>query len=283
MISISGNAINNWDDNGIEELRYPLFVISAGYQKFVSKNFKIVRHKGRLDFQFIYLIKGKGFYNFRNAIDEIGEGNLIVYQPGQPQYYEYFFAHSTELYWMHFSGSQVFEWLEKSNLSDRYVYNVGIVRDCIDLFKRIIYELQIKKPLFEYIAGANLLELMFTFSRKLKTFDPGHDRIMDETIKKITTYMYENYRRKITIGELANLCNLSLFRFIHKFKDSTGMTPVEYLTRIRINEAKYLLSNSPYNIAEISSIVGYNDPLYFSRVFKKIIGVSPKNYKSKTF
>ena len=105
---------------------------------------------------------------------------------------------------------------------------------------------------------------------------------MDDAIKNITIYMRENYRQKISIGELASKCNLSLFRFIHKFKDSTGMTPIEYLTRIRINEAKYLLANSPYNIAEISNIVGYNDPLYFSRVFKKMIGVSPKRYKNKT-
>jgi AraC-like DNA-binding protein len=75
------------------------------------------------------------------------------------------------------------------------------------------------------------------------------------------------------------MCSLSLFRFIHKFKDLTGMTPIEYLTQIRINEAKFLLSNSPLNVAEISSIVGYDDPLYFSRVFKKVTGISPKNYK----
>lgn len=279
MISISGNSLNNWNDSGIENDQYPLFVISSGYQKFVTKNYRINRPHGRVDFQLIYLIKGKGYYNFGNGPTEVDKGNLIVYKPGQPQLYEYFFRDETELYWLHFTGSQAEEWVKRLNFASKYVYPVGIRGDCIDLFKKITYEIQNKRTYFEYVSGSYLQELLLIFARRLENLESGDRNLMSDAMRAVILYMYENYNKNITVRSLADKCNLSMFRFIHKFKEATGMTPIEYLTRIRVDEARYLLSNSNLNISEVASIVGYDDPLYFSRVFKKIAGVSPRYYK----
>ena len=279
MISISGNALNDWNDNGIENNQYPLFIISSGYQKFVTKNLKINRPAGRVDFQLIYLIKGRGYYNFGDGPKEVGKGNLIVYKPGQPQLYEYFFRDETELYWLHFSGSQAHEWIKRLKFNARYVYPIGIRGDCIDLFKKITYEIQNKRTYFEYVSSAYLQELFLIFARRLENLESDGRNLMSDAMRAVIMYMYENYNKNITVSTLASQCNLSMFRFIHKFKEATGMTPIEYLTKIRIDEARYLLSNSNLNISEIASIVGYDDPLYFSRVFKKVTGVSPRYYK----
>jgi AraC family transcriptional regulator, arabinose operon regulatory protein len=278
MISITGNSINNWDDNGVENTDDPVFVTSCGYQKFITRNIRFARDHGRVDYQIIYLLKGKGYYNFGKGTVEIPEGNLIVYIPGQPQNYEYHFKDSTELYWLHFSGYAARELLAKSNFLDKQVYYIGMLSSCIELFKKIINEVQIKKPLYQSIASSNLTELFCILSRELSDRIPKNFDIPNDSFKNIAFYMYSNYNRKIKVEELAGICNLSLHRFTHKFKDLIGMTPVECLTKIRIDEAKYLLSNSFLNISEISSIVGYDNPLYFSRVFKKVTGLSPRNY-----
>ncbi len=282
MISITGNSINNWDDNGVENIDDPVFVTSCGYQKFITRNYRITRDLGRVDYQIIYLLKGKGYYNFGKGTVEIPEGNLIVFQPGQPQNYEYHFKDFTELYWLHFSGNSVRELLGKCNLLGKQAYYTGVLSPCIELFKKIINEVQIKKPMFQSIASANLTELFCIFARELSG-GPSKSLVMtNDSFKNITIYMYSNYNKKIKVEDLAGMCNLSLHRFAHKFKDLIGVTPIEYLTRIRINEAKYLLSNSFLNISEISSIVGYDNPLYFSRVFKKVTGLSPRNYVNST-
>ena len=61
------------------------------------------------------------------------------------------------------------------------------------------------------------------------------------------------------------------------------MTPLQYITKLRITNAKSLLETTSYNVTEIAQTVGYDNPLYFSRQFKKYTGVSPKEYKQKKF
>lgn len=70
----------------------------------------------------------------------------------------------------------------------------------------------------------------------------------------------------------------------HKFKDELGQTPLEYLTYIRIRQAKRLLEHNPlYRVAEIAEMCGYSDPFYFSKTFKTLVGVSPREFRqSKT-
>ena len=94
-----------------------------------------------------------------------------------------------------------------------------------------------------------------------------------ENIRSVITYMYENYNQKIAVGELAARCNLSMYRFIHKFKAATGMTPIEYLPKSALVKPN-ICFQLQLNISEIAAIVGYDDPLYFSRVFKKETGLS---------
>ncbi len=67
--------------------------------------------------------------------------------------------------------------------------------------------------------------------------------------------------------------------FIRSLKQYTGMTPVQYIILIRIAKARTLLESTDYSINEIASIVGYDNPLYFSRIFKKHTGSSPANYR----
>lgn len=278
MISITGNSINNWDDNGILNTDDPVFVTSCGFQKFITRNFRITRDSGRVDYQIIYLVKGKGYYDFGKGTTEVPEGNVILYLPDQPQNYEYRFKDNTELYWMHFSGFAARELLAKCNLLGKQVHYVGMHSGFAELFKKIINEVQIKKQLFQNVASACLTELFCMMARELSGRMANNIVMSNDSFKNITVYMASNYNRKIKVEELADICNLSLHRFTHKFKDIIGMTPIEYLTKIRIEEAKYLLSNSFLNISEISSIVGYDNPLYFSRVFKKVTGLSPRNY-----
>lgn len=75
--------------------------------------------------------------------------------------------------------------------------------------------------------------------------------------------------------------NLSEGWFIQNFKQYTNSTPAQYLLSLRIHNAKVLLESTNYNVTEISNIIGYENPLYFSRIFKKQTGFSPSEYRKK--
>ena len=84
------------------------------------------------------------------------------------------------------------------------------------------------------------------------------------------------------IKELAEKYHMTYNWFIRCFKDFTGSSPQAYLNDMRIEKAKDLLNNKSFQIAEIAELVGYSDPLYFSRIFKKKNGCSPNEYKKNS-
>ena len=97
-----------------------------------------------------------------------------------------------------------------------------------------------------------------------------------ETAKE---YIQNNYSKDISLDDVSRTVNISPYYFSKIFKEETGEGFVEYLTGIRIEKAKELLNTTEYSIKEICSMVGYADPNYFSRSFKKNVGVTPTEHK----
>ena len=92
-------------------------------------------------------------------------------------------------------------------------------------------------------------------------------------------YIEENYNEDIKLAKLAKEIYISPDYFSRLFKKVAGCTYVEYITKIRIENAKLLLANPIISIAEVAKKTGYSDPNYFSKVFKKNVGLSPSQYK----
>ena len=102
-----------------------------------------------------------------------------------------------------------------------------------------------------------------------------------DIVKKAQMYIEENYAKDIVLDEVSKELQISPYYFSKLFKKRTGINFSEYLTNVRIDKAKELLTQSSMNIKEISLEVGYSDANYFSRVFKKNVGISPTEYKEK--
>ena len=83
---------------------------------------------------------------------------------------------------------------------------------------------------------------------------------------------------KLSNKDYAKMCGVSEFHFIRKFKNETGFTPLQYKTKLIVNKAINLFETTNLNISEISQVLGFEDSLYFSRVFKKEMGIAPREY-----
>jgi len=92
-------------------------------------------------------------------------------------------------------------------------------------------------------------------------------------------YIDTHYQNEISLDDVSREVDISPYYFSKIFKDETGENFIEYLTAIRIAKAKELLLRSEYSMKEICSMVGYSDPNYFSRTFKKNVGVTPTEFK----
>lgn len=98
-------------------------------------------------------------------------------------------------------------------------------------------------------------------------------------IRKAKEFIRANYKKKIKLEDISKVVYLSPYYLSHIFKREAGVTLMEYLTKVRIEEAKYLLENTQWNTTRIAFQVGYSDQSYFSKVFKKIEGISPYKYR----
>lgn len=101
----------------------------------------------------------------------------------------------------------------------------------------------------------------------------------NEIIKKAIRYISQNFSRSLTLDEVAEHVHLNFAYFSTLFKQSTGSSFKEYLNMVRIEESKRLLANTDYSIIDISLATGFEDQSYFSKVFKKYTGLTPKQYR----
>ncbi|MCR5418562.1 MAG: response regulator [Lachnospiraceae bacterium] len=104
-------------------------------------------------------------------------------------------------------------------------------------------------------------------------------RQTDNVVDKAKQFIDESYASDISLDEVSRIVDISPYYFSKLFKDATGETFIEYLAHLRIEKAKELFQASELTIKEICQPVGYADPNYFSRIFKKNVGVSPTDYK----
>lgn len=98
-------------------------------------------------------------------------------------------------------------------------------------------------------------------------------------VNKAIEYINKNFNESISISELSDILEIDRRRFSDVFQEITGLSPVKYLTQYRLKEAKRLLRFSSYTISEIAYMTGYNDCFYFSKTFKKNVGISPRKYR----
>lgn len=99
-------------------------------------------------------------------------------------------------------------------------------------------------------------------------------------VDRAAAYIVERYQEELSLEEVAEHVHLNPHYFSKVFKQQTGETFIDYVTRLRIDKAKALILDGQFSLKEVCYMVGYKDPNYFSRVFKKVTGVTPTEYRS---
>lgn len=279
MISVFGYL--RQDDSYLVCEDKPISVNSAGYYDFKTKDVgSLLRSQGREDYQIIYIAKGKGYFTFEQEEIAVDEGNIVLYKPHIKQQYRYEYKDQSRIYWIHFTGNDIENYLRTLNLQENLIYKVGFVEGITNLWENIIAELQVKRMYYEELTEGMLMQLLASLSRNVYE-EKNNILTTHKNIQKVIEDMHRNCNREMTVNEYAKCYNMSACWFINNFKLLTGMTPRQYMIHIKINKAKALLKDSQLNVNEVAEIVGFQNAFYFSRAFKKTTGMSPKEWKEQ--
>lgn len=259
----------------------PLIVGSCGTYRLRTKDrLPTKRPRGRLDYQLLYIASGKTHFFINGKDREVSAGHMVLYLPRQEQDYIYYGADKPEVYWVHFTGSDVKNILRHYEipLSDNVFY-CGVASAYAYLFKEMINELQTCRTGFQELLAMYLRQIFLLAQRSRQEQKPTVSTYIQEEMDYARRYFNEHYNEAINIEEFAASRSMSVSWFLRNFKQVTGMSPMHYILNNRVNNAVSLLETTDYNVTEISAIVGYENPLYFSRLFKKQKGVSPTEYR----
>ena len=263
----------------------PLIVGSCGtYRLLTRPKLPTYRPRGRVDYQLIYISAGQAHFHFDNEENDtiVTAGNMVLFRPRELQKYEYYGEDKTEVYWVHFTGSDVKNILRKYGIKDNMrTFFVGTSLDYERIYKRMISELQRCQDDYEELLTILMRHLLISIHRELQKERKLSDVYLDNEMDMAAQYFSDNYSNKINIEEYAQSRGMSISWFIRSFKKYTGTTPMQYIVSARITNAQLLLETTQYSVSEISSIVGYDNPLYFSRLFHKTKGFSPSEYRKK--
>lgn len=266
-------------DIEIEDTAHPLSIASCGVYRLMKQPvMPTLRPEGRRDYQLLYVSAGKAFFRLDGRVAEVAAGHMVLYRPGESQQYYYYAKDAPEVYWIHFSGCEASTILDKIGFSDTHILACGMSFHYPELFRQIILELQLKRPCFEELLCFYLQQIFTKIHRNQLESSAGKYRNVED-MEAAVHFFNEFFAKNISVEQYAEDQHMSVSWFIRRFKHYMGMTPMQYITSIRINKAKELLKNTDYSIQEVSSLSGYENQLYFSRIFRKQTGYSPSRYR----
>ena len=223
---------------------------------------------------FVLVNKGEASFFHRNGTIQLKAHDMLVMCPRERIHYVANTPWSIQ--WVGLYGQTVENYMRELSVNGN---NPIIHVEQYYEIEQVLEELyQISTYRTEY-SQCKQIELIYRFfslllqkSQKLSDYD------IAESVKKIIDY---NFGREITIWEISNTLHLNSAYLTRKFIQKYKISPKEYLIEKRIEHAKKFLTETDANVKEISVSVGYFDQLYFSRIFKKKVGVSPMIYKKK--
>ncbi|MCR5719627.1 MAG: AraC family transcriptional regulator, partial [Lachnospiraceae bacterium] len=107
----------------------------------------------------------------------------------------------------------------------------------------------------------------------------ARDKVLKSPVKKAIDYIKDNYSKDLSLDQISRMVDVSPYYFSKLFKKEEGVGFIDYLTNLRIEKAKEMLMDDTKSIRDVCTLVGYQDPNYFSRIFKKMTGTTPTEYK----
>lgn len=258
-----------------------LYVCSLGYYPNARGHYTY-RKKGLPENFLFYCVDGAGWYQIGDKKSEVGPNQFFIL----PQNVEHAYGSADDnpwsIYWIHFGG----ESLPQMNLLQAVQkhfkpFYIKSSSEIITMFSRMYKALELgystDNLIFANLCLPHFLSL-FIYNAKHTTVSPN-DKL--DVVDSAILYMQEHINENISLQDLSSHYNYSASRFSSLFKQKTGYAPIDYFIQMKMQKASQQLDFSTSSVKDIALSMGFDDPYYFSKRFRKIIGLSPKQYRSQ--
>ena len=251
----------------------PMIVNCAGrivaHDPFVTDN-----EDGRRDYYLIYIEQGAMEVVLNGSTYTAQSGSAVIFPPHCHYKYTFHGDHTLSYLWAHFTGSYAgrllnecgFEALPCILHSQPNLKTISAFDTLFDIYSS-------RAPLQQQKLACRLEDILLRIATESNPAETSR------SLTKSLEYIHAFYGKELKIPELAKIESLSNSRYITVFKECMGMPPSQYIIDLRINVACDLLKNHAMSVKAVAACVGYDDSQFFSKLFKKRTGMSPKSYK----
>lgn len=239
------------------------------------------KREGLASYLFFVVTGGSGRLIYDGQAYDLAAGSCVFIDCSRP------YSHMSDredlwtLKWVHFYGPGL------QAIYEKYAERGGeaaFPADDVDSFLSVLDDLYDLAESEDYIRDMRINERLSGLLTLLMAVSwhpehSGRNGLKKQSLLQVRQYLDEHFRERITLDRLADVFYINKYYLTRVFKDQFGMTVLSYLDHIRITRAKQLLRFSELTVEQIGREVGVEEPGYFNRVFKKIEGVTPGEYR----
>lgn len=258
-----------------------LHITDIGYYPKAEHHY-IERKEAINQYVFIYCMDGCGWYCINGNRYEVHANQYFILPAGIPHTYAADVNNPWTIYWIHFKGELAPLYAQNAlhptsinpEAHSRIDYRINLFEEIFHTLKNgyKTENLQYVSSLFHHYLGS---------LRYIQQYrEANNDSINDNNaIETAIHYMKENIERRLTLKEISEAVGYSSSHFSLIFKKEIGHSPLNYFNLLKIQKACFLLDSTDMKISQICFKIGIEDAYYFSRLFSKIMGMSPRDYK----
>lgn len=236
------------------------------------------RKQGSQEYILLYCIEGEGFLLLEDKKLHLKPNTFAIVPPSKPHHYNSSINNPWSICWIHFTGDHA------SLLYSRYKDNnpleinpIPYDENRLNIFFQIISIL--KDSFSDRHLETAAISLKYFLSSLVYDSEISPSSYDADTITESIDYMNTHIKDALKIDHLAKQQHLSVSRYSELFKKKTGFSPIKYFIQLKIQKSCQYLYFTDLSIKEICLLTGFEDPYYFSRMFKKLMGVPPSQYK----
>lgn len=238
------------------------------------------RKMGCSQYILIYCVDGKGWIEMKGHRFQLQSNQLFVIPPHTPCRYGADEENPWTNYWLHFTGENAKAYSPPTGqVLDIPLAPDARVEERLALFEEILQNTE-DYFRFEKVVYANIcLKLFLSSISYLDVYRSVKHHSKSDTLEKVIAYMKNNVDKNIRVADLAELCHCSSSNLYKLFKRNLNSSPTDFFIHLKMERARRYLLKSDMKIKEIAHKLGYEDPFYFSRIFRQHLGMSPAHFR----
>lgn len=266
--------------SSINTNQYICFPESVGlYNDYPAHN--TLREAGEFPHFNLHLVtKGKGFVELDGKVYELKKGDTFLFHPMQAQHYYSSPDDSWEVFWIHFYGDKIKEFLSEKGFYRTNLWTMNQWNGLLHAFELLIHEAERYKLLHPSLLSTLTYGIITEYMMQAIPLTPRREYDSSTTIIQLLTEMQDEACQPFELNAWAAKAGVSNYYFCKLFRKITQQTPMEFISLCRIRQAKQLLVEYKKKpVSQIALACGYPSVSYFIQRFKKHEGLTPLEYR----